>query len=711
MNNLPKSYLIQLIIKKSDKVQICSYFKIKEDTSIEGRLTSFSKNKLIEYIKSAGKEIRDYAMGELDLFPLKSAPTLYIINIGSDIDYSSLEHTSKILVANGRCSSLFLQEDHTIRCIYLRTPLKRICISPNVYELAFGYEKRIETTEWDPNLDDYGETKLIYSLENALLWFSESKKQYAILACGDFTAVDPILKYLKSMFILKASLPDLTQDMLIKLTDGSKIKSATFSNILKSKDDSIDAKTITIYDEDLENKHIYDSIRREETREQRSGFYSSHPDLLRAGIGISRRYGRVWTPAHLNREELIRLSLGILSKLDIELEAAFKNNLYAFITYYSNCPVYINSILLTGQVRLTFDKLIYYIISAERSLQKKILLPNELIENIIKYKNKLKFGATLTYECNNCGTGYIKCNNCDINVDLIYENNKINMKCPCCKREISNIDYTCDCGSSNSIIDPISQLFSYPQVETLKSISDYFISIHPSLVNPGLFIINGNELVIINQHTEVAARRVLLEDLNLWKTRAHIHTFTASSISKIIHILGLSREKCPQHNYHPRRIDCNNCMQMLPTKKRLEEGNVCLLRAMGIPINMPFDGIHHGHEIADIIYTDQIDNRDLRIGIHVKSKSCSNPARGLGRSDNKIKGLYAQLYYTLYQIAQGQQHFDILGISIPNRISLDVTNSIEEILLNFGISFIVVDHECWIKIMGLVQENIETSIC
>ncbi len=707
MNNLPKSYLVRTILSKGNHDHIRSSFGIKGDTAIEDRLNAFSKVKLIEYIENVGGSLKSSAEAGIELFPLKSAPTIYIINITSDIDFQNIQQISNTLTGRGRDEAVFFENDRAVRCVYIRRELTRIRLSPTVYELVIAYEKRIETTEWNPENSDYGETKFLYSLENALLWFSENKKQYAVLACSDFSAVTPIIKYLNNKFRINASLPDLTEDMLFKIAEGGQIKNATFSNTLRGQDDGIDVRTVTIYDEDLSNRQVYQEMRNQENREQRAGFYSSHPDLLRAGIGITRRYGRVWTPAHLDRDELVKLSLGIVSKLDRQLGIAFRKRLQDFIVYYSNSAVNIGSNSLLGQVRSAYDSIIYYVISAARSHQKRAWISDDYLKDFIRHKDKLKLGVSAIYECVNCGTKNIKCSKCNVNTAVKIENDQIVFKCPRCNQSIDLAEHTCECGSQSPVIDPLSQILMYPQVELLVSIDNYISRLHPAVEKPKLFIINGHEVCILNSYTNENARKISLEELSFWRTRAHLHSYNPISSDRLIRILGLAREKCPINNYHPTRVDCERCLQSLPTMTQLNEGNVCLLRTFGIPIDTEFDGIHHGHEVADIVYSDQINGLNIRIGIHAKSKANSNPRNGLGRSDDKIKELYAQLYYTLYQVSQGQQHFDVLGISIPNRVSDSVLTSMESILIRFGISFIAIDHDCWVKIVGLVKEKIQ----
>ena len=504
MNNLPKSYLLLIILSKCNPDLIRKYFKIKDDTTLEERLGSFSKIKLIDFINKLGGEIKKYAIEEEKLFPIKSSPTLYIINIASDVNYIYLEQITNEYADKGRYSSTLLTEDQAVRCVYIRNSLSCINQTPRVHELVLCYEKRVVITEWDPDLDEYGEEKTLYSLENAILWFPESNQRYAILACRDFPAVASVIKFLENKLYIKASLPDLSQDMLMNLSSGSRIKSATFASTYNSKTDRIDAKTITIYDEDLENKQIYGTIKQQEAREQRSGFYVSHPDLLRAGIGITRRYGRVWTPAHLNKGELIRLSLGIIAKLDVELEEAFENKLPDFIAYYSHTPVMINGVLLTGEARATYDDFIRYIALADRSPQKTTKLDIDFINRIVKHQKKFSIGSILTYECSNCGTCNVKCKTCNINAEIYFENDELQIKCPKCGTRIEQSNYLCDCETFNPILDPLSQLFLYPDIELLRSFDNYIVSIHPTINNPGLFIIIANQLMIINQSNQTS---------------------------------------------------------------------------------------------------------------------------------------------------------------------------------------------------------------
>lgn len=92
-----------------------------------------------------------------------------------------------------------------------------------------GYEKRIELIECDPESPNYSETRVEYSLENALVCYPKSCYSYAIIACCDFSAVSSLITYLNNKYSIEASLPDLTETMLNNLAIGSKVRNATFT--------------------------------------------------------------------------------------------------------------------------------------------------------------------------------------------------------------------------------------------------------------------------------------------------------------------------------------------------------------------------------------------------------------------------------------------------------------------------------------------------
>ena len=529
MNNIPKNYLVRLIIENADDLNIRKHFSIKEETNLFSRLNSYSIAKLDEFIYKQDSRFAKIFENYSEEFPLRSAPTLYILNKSKLIAPKALEEKSAFLASRGRGEALVFPDTRAIRAIYTRQPIHYLK-KQNVYELVLGYEKRIELVECDPESQNYSETRVEYSLENALVWYPKSNSSYAVITCCDFSAVSSMITYLNQKYGIDASLPDLTETMLNNLATGSKVRNATFTLELPEENESdIDVNSITIYDKKLSESKIYSQMKEQKGRIQRSGFFVDHPYLLRAGLGISCKYERIWTPAHLDRNELISIAVGSINKLDAQLKNAAENDLADYFIYYSNKEVQIDSIKITGSARKLFDRLIYYLALSQKN---------------------------------------------------------------------NNIEH----------------------------------------------------------------------------------------------------EKCNINDYHPKADDCRECAKRQISKIDFESNTICLLRTFGIPISFVFDGIHHGHEFADIVYTDEFDDKQHKIAIHVKKHAKHTPAKGLGRSNDKIKGLYAQVFYTLFELEKKKKSVDTIGIAIPNRVSTDVLNSMQTIVLRMGYSFIALQKDDWEKI-------------
>jgi len=141
-----------------------------------------------------------------------------------------------------------------------------------------GYEKRVELVECDPESPNYSETRVEYSLENALVWYPKSCSSYAVIACCDFSAVSSLITYLNNKYGIEASLPDLTETMLNNLAIGSKVTNATFTlEFPEDNESNIDVNSITVYDNKLAESKIYTQMREQKGRVQRSGFFVDHP--------------------------------------------------------------------------------------------------------------------------------------------------------------------------------------------------------------------------------------------------------------------------------------------------------------------------------------------------------------------------------------------------------------------------------------------------
>lgn len=703
MYNIPKSNLAKLLIDNIDSSIIMQSFAIKEGTDLYTRLCTFSIAQLDEFIYRQNTHIIKLFESYSEEFPLRTSPTLYILNISKNTSVKVMEEVSLSYSRRGRSDALVFPDTKPVRAIYTRQPLQ-FWEKYDIYELVLGYEKKIEIIECDPESEHFAESQKVYSLENALVWYPKNNSSFAIIACCDFSAVTSIILYLNQNYGLQASLPDLTETMLDNLAEGSKVRNATFSLELSSMDENIDVKTITIFDSKLSESKIYASMREQSGRIQRAGFYADHPNLLRAGVGISCKYGRIWTPAHLDRNELVSLAVGSINKLDTQLKHVADHSMMDFFIYYSNKEVTIDGQKLSGGVRKVFDRLVYYLSVSQKNGNSEIMIDQEFQKQLATNYKKLKLEPYIIGNCHNCGEINIDCPKCGRTLNFIIDDNKPVLTCDNCGTIDSEL--FCTCGEKCPIIDVYSSIEYLPTLELLKSITDYASGLHPEITFPAIFKVKGNKLLTLDHDKNSSAKQIDITDLKNWKIRAHLNTITKISSSAKDYIKQ-AHEKCNINNYHPTKDDCLKCAKRDIKKSDLISNKICLLRTFGIPIALQLDGIHHGHEIADILFTDEFDDKQHKIGIHVKRHVNKTPAKGLGRSNDKIRGLYSQVYYTLFELKKRKTNIDTIGIAIPNRISSDVIDSIRTLILYMGYSFIVLQINEWEKIAQAAIDTIE----
>ncbi|MCA9908007.1 MAG: hypothetical protein KC519_05105, partial [Anaerolineae bacterium] len=176
----------------------------------------------------------------------------------------------------------------------------------------------------------------------------------------------------------------------------------------------------------------------------------------------------------------------------------------------------------------------------------------------------------------------------------------------------------------------------------------------------------------------------------------------------LLKIVSMTKEKCLRNGQRPTHTVCAQCLSSrIAIKQFSERGELCLPRIMGIAIGKGFDGIHHGHEIADVKYVDVFAKtlESVSLGIHLKSRQPPKP-QGLGRSVGSIKALYTQIFYSAYLTLKGNADFDVIGLSIPNEVRQEVITSIESLLDQLGFSLLVIDEQEWVKIVDAAIEQL-----
>jgi len=708
--SVPKRELIELIIKTLPDCQIRKILKVQYATDLRNRLGDFSKKELLEVLTSTN-EGRIALINSESNYPLSSNSTLYLISVNSWPEFSDLVTKTSELSKQKQNMAVCFDPDRTIRCIYMIANAKYLGKKINFQEIPLVYVKKIEYFIADPDSDNFEEISYIYSLEKAIIWFN-NKYKHALLLCGDFQAVKPILYYGQSMLNISWQLPNLSENMLHQLAKGATPRTVSFSRIDEISNSPFDAKSLTISDPNLENLQSFNSLSCDKSREQTFGFYLSHPDLVYGGLGITRKYGRIWTPARLKKESLLSFSRSLIQRTESELVNERDKNTIGFIKFYRNYPVMLNGKKLNMKLRDLFDEIVSAIIKAKRSPSLECNLDNSLIRNILLQYEKLDLIPMLNLHCDNCGEIIACCSICGSPLIPEDQNNEYVFVCLKHPQEqyLNNSSFACDCGNEIEITFS-TDLMILPGAQLLNSIHK-FLDILENQCFDGNFVINGNIFRVIPKNIleqKSETNEVTLDQFQLWRN-AHIHQYFVSDKEKEQYrrLLSNIKEKCRRNNLHPDYETCNSCMKEKLTISRINEGKeLCLARVLGYAIDKEFNGVHHKYEIADVRYVDNYFNseNEVNIGIHLKSREKQRP-EGLGRSVYSIKGLYTQYCYSVYLKNSSRINLDIIGISIPNIIKTEIKQNFKFLSQQFGIPLIILDEDLWLKILKSVIEKV-----
>lgn len=709
----PKREIVNLLLQVLPIETIRTLLKIQAETDLRRRLDDFPKHQLVEAIQSTaeGQSALNDAKAR---YPLSTKPTLYLVSVSHWPNREELLSVTQNLAQIGHEGQVLFGTDRTIRSIYMVTPLREIQAPIQYFEIPLVYEKKIEYVESDPTSEEYGEPSEIYSLEKSLIWYC-SQYKHALLLCGDYSAVKPILCYGTTKLGVSWQSPYFTEEMLQRLAEGATPRSASFSRLDNAIEDEFDAQTMTVFDRELGQSRSFHRLMNDESKQQTSGFYTNHPDLVEGGLGISRQYGRIWTPTKLRKDSLLALSMNLIQKTETELARESEINLDGFISYYRNIPIKINKRKIDSTQRTVFTKLIKGIISAKKSDYHEYVLENDFLNDLIAQRENLDLIVGIEVNCENCGSYLLRCPDCqDPLQPTTNDNGQTIFQCEKHPDALTILDghqIRCDCGSEMDITLS-TDIRIYPGANLLKSLH-HFLAEMENQQYDGSFQIQGNILHLVSKNRN-GMNQYNLDNFQCWQTRAHLHQRHPGENVAESYRSALSRlkEKCHQNNWHPSRETCVACMREQVTRKKVFDGstksNICLPRLMGYAIDMDFDGIHHKHEIADIRYPDVlIDTGEQRnIGIHLKSRERPRKS-GLGRSASGIKGLYAQYCHSVYSSAHRDVNMEIVGISIPNTINQEVTEDFQYLSNQLGFPLVILTEEDWVKILDAVLEKAE----
>jgi len=656
----------------------------------------------------------EQALAEVERkYPLSSPPTLYLVKVQRRPDTETLVRRTTTLADAGRRGGIEFSGDRAVRIVYIASPAYALAFNRDIIEIPLLYERRLEYTVCEPDSDDYGERRALYSLERAFVWVIDGYS-HAIICCSDFVAVRPIINFAKQRLEFKWALPDLTEEMLNRLAADSDPRSATFSAPSFEFGGRLDVRTITISDPNLGERYVFREVREDPNRQQSAGFYSNHPDLAFGGLGIARRYGRIWTPAHLSRRSLVGLAIGLIRKTEEELSHEYGRSLKGYIHYFKNIPIEIDGRQLKGKEREVFDQLIIAILQAAREEATETTIAQKLLHALVTYQKPLGLTIVSEFECPECRDVILgQCPDCHLPYIAKMDGPTLMFECPnrnCRQRPDADQGFKCDCGQQVPLVQPENHLRIFPTPEFMNGLSE-FLDAMDDATWEGLFYISGCILRLLPSPPPPTREVVSLDDLHLWRVRARYHVRHEPDGSRreaLIRILRSAKEKCRKNDGHPTHEICEQCLAGRVSLEQVKAGDVCLPRMLGLAIAKGFDGVHHGYEVADVKYEDVLDESgdQVRLGIHLKSRTKPRP-RGLGRGARPIRGLYTQLFYSAYLVLTRRAEFDVIGISIPNTIDNEVVTSMRLLVNKLGFPFLVVDESDWLKIVDAVLEQLE----
>jgi|GEM_PF-1079916 len=708
---VPKKRIINALMEIYNPAEIRRALNIGPDTDLKKRLDGFTKPKLEEYLQrdQKGKTLYDNLMLE---YPITAPATLYLLLNPGQFDHSEIIAKSSNIAALGRAGGMDFATYRAVRIVYLAAKANVLQVLPDVLEIPIYYERNLTYTTGDHRLPEYGEETNTYELKRAYFWVVKDK-EHSLLYCRDFQALMPIMSFLNLKFSFKCYLPNISEEMLTNLAADSSPRSMTFT-LDYSSAQSDEAQTVTLHDRDLANKQTFISLQADETHHKTAGYFSKHPDIHAAGIGISRRYGRIWTPAVLNKRDLLHLAIGLISKTEIELDNSLKSDRSDYLQYYNNYKITLNNKSVIDQTRCAFNDLLRHIIRLASSEGRETNISKDLLDTLIKHQNDLDIITAVSIDCSDCGVQIATCDQCGLSYNVKMNESKVEIFCSNCESSVDESSVHCDCGQPIEILDVRNHVKIYPMQALIRALHDFIKNNIERCRWDGTFYIDGYNFRLIEfRTTSIGIGRVYLNNLLKWNNTARISVRKPSETNLIMakKIIRVAREKCPIKKYHPTREDCELCRNNSFSCDQFLEGSVCLPRMFGLPIATYFDGIHHGRELADIKYSDEISGSDGRkkvnIGIHLKSYYGRKKAKGLGRSVDKIKSLYTQVCHSAYESYKANDKFDIIGISIPNVVNYNVINELHSILNNLGFSFILVDEESWLCVITACIEDLE----
>lgn len=702
MFNIPKSELIKTILDNFTSDEIRKHFNIQVSTNPLSRLDSFKKTELVELIMLKDEAVQKYRLLNEE-YPLTGTPALYILTYDDSMyvdavvsRYSSLR------------SEIDVRGDGKLICVIVWNKLEKL--NNRISELQVQYKKKVEYIESNESLTDYGELKYVESLEKAYLWFFKGDFNYAVLATSDYYSVRGIIYAIAEVAKIQLTAPSLSEEMMKRLQVNSQLSNASFTKSNNISDDFIDVKSITVYDSDLSSTSTFKNLDESKSRELYSSFMKKN-DFVLAGIGLSRRTSKLWTPSKLKKSEVLKIADRIVQKLETEtkcLDLHTKKDSSSYFRLFQQTQ-FLGKSLSVNEVTY-YSKLLAELHTNYVNQHYDHPVDTNVVKDTVKNAKRFGFNIALSYECDNCGSHLHTCKVCG-STNICIDADFAEFKCVSCNATTMFSQLTCSCDSQIEIIDPINNLFIYPENRTIDEIIRVLNLVTKTVFNIVGFAFNFGVMKIIKTKFRIGWSEWGLKDLKKWRDIGRFHLISVSETDKKRYrrYLKVLREKCDINSFHPTQSDCSKCKKKVFHATDLNSSsNMCLLRLFGLAFDEFFDGIHTGIEQADVKYHDIIvsNSKPVYLGIHFKSKA-NSITKPIGRGHKNVQSAVTQLVYTLVMVSQNKFKFDILGVSIPQKISQEAMDIFRETSKRYSVDYICLDEEDWFKILSKVEDDLK----
>jgi len=695
---VPKHKLINAILETVPEADIRAQFRILRSQNLTNRLASLRKSALELLLRSSEEGFERLKRLE-ERYPQNMPSTFYLVKVIPRNYTEDLPPVIKALIPGVRDFGLN-EPNRSVRVIYLDRE-ELIVPDYHLIEIPLVYELKLEFSVGDPpDSDSYGEIERTYILKRAFVWLLDNHS-HGLVCCSDMAGLNAIIEYFHTQLSVSLSLPDMTQDIFSRLIDVGKPSSATFRGF------PANMPTISVYASGVGETEIYQELAKDEDREQVSGFFRGGDNAYFASFGISRNYARIWTPWKYSKPRLMWAATQIMNRTEEELSQEFVNDISSYVKYFSGVRVEVGEKTLSGQARIYYQKIIEWIVRAQRVPMNELEIIASDIIDLIKLKNKLDLEIALHFDCPNCGGGLSRCPHCLEPHQIKEENGNLVAVCTRCRVEITDHQIQCECGTDIEFLTLANHIRLHPGTNLQQAINKFTSEHLDDFDWHGTFVIDGLLFKTLALRAIGELPPIIhLTDLLSWQRHARIHQIQPREA--LLSIVNHTKEKCHRDNRPPNQALCDVCLAGLITEDQIRtRREVCSPRIMGIAINQQFDGIHHGHEVADIRYRDHLvdGGNQIDVGIHLKSRQKPR-VEGLGRSVYAIKSLYTQIFYSAFQALMDQDiAFDVIGISIPNQIHPEVINSIQSLLNQLGFSLLVIEEDDWLRIFDAALTN------